>query len=418
MYRMTKLQYCLNIVLIFYSGLFITPGFSTNNTGNTRLYHGANLVPNEYQDTFTEAKANDTKLRFVSAIFRHGDRTPEDKETYPNDPYKNEEYYPTGRGQLTNAGKKRSYELGLLLRKLYDHFLGTTYYHPYVYARSTFIIRCGMTLQLVLAALFPPNNMQQWNHQLLWQPTYMRYSSLNEDTLMMSFTFPAYKAAFKKVLNSTEVLEKIEKYRDLMEKVSAYAGSNITDLYQLVIVRFVINIQLSMGLVLPKAAHILYANKEFFEATRLAYDLFAYNEELIRLSGGTLLQQITEDMNEVINGTTNRKINLFSGHDINVVAILRALHIKNEIYSMPNFTSSVILELHEWKDMYFVKVLYYWGIPAKVETLSIPGCTLLCPYDRFLNLISTTIATDANLISLLHLEKDASANACIKPLNT
>lgn len=60
-------------------------------------------------------------------------------------------------------------------------------------------------------------------------------------------------------------------------------------------------------------------------------------------------------MNKVINGTlVNRKINLFSGHDINVSAFLYALNISE--YSYPAYTSSVILELHENNGNYFVKV--------------------------------------------------------------
>ncbi|XP_012234223.2 venom acid phosphatase Acph-1 [Linepithema humile] len=407
MYRMTKLQYYLNIVLIFYSGLLIPPGLSTDNADNTGLYQ-VDPIPDEDQDNFTETKVNYMKLRFVSAIFRHGDRTPEDKETYPNDPYKDEKFYPTGRGELTNAGKERSYQLGLLLKKLYDNFLGSVYFQPHIYARSTHYVRSKMSLQLVLAALFPPNNQQRWHNALLWQPTNVRYVSPHEDGLMMPYLFPIYKEAYQKVLN-TELLKRTEKYRDLMKEVSVYAGHNITDIFRLGMVHHTINVQLSMKLELPKAARTLHANKRLVEVIYLIANLFTYNDELIRIGGGTLLRKIIEDMNEVINGTSNRKINLFSGHDANVVAILRALHIKNEIYTLPSYTSSVIFELREWKGKYFVKVLYYWGIPAKLETLSIPGCTLLCPYDRFLNLTSTLVATDADLISLsLNLKEDES----------
>lgn len=60
-------------------------------------------------------------------------------------------------------------------------------------------------------------------------------------------------------------------------------------------------------------------------------------------------------MNGVINGTlVDRKINLFSAHDVNVDALLRALVISND--KVPAFTSSVIVELYEKKGEYFVRV--------------------------------------------------------------
>lgn len=60
-------------------------------------------------------------------------------------------------------------------------------------------------------------------------------------------------------------------------------------------------------------------------------------------------------MNGVINGTLkDRKINLFSGHDVNVAALLYALNIFD--YQTPKFSSSVIIELHEKDGQFFVKV--------------------------------------------------------------
>jgi prostatic aicd phosphatase len=60
-------------------------------------------------------------------------------------------------------------------------------------------------------------------------------------------------------------------------------------------------------------------------------------------------------MNEVINGTlVDRKINLYSAHDLNVAAMLKTLKIFDN--HIPRFTSSVIIELHEKNGNYFIKV--------------------------------------------------------------
>lgn len=65
-------------------------------------------------------------------------------------------------------------------------------------------------------------------------------------------------------------------------------------------------------------------------------------------------------MNKVIDGTLeDRRINLFSAHDIHVAGMLHALNIFKcfqRTYYHPTYTSSIIIELHEKNGMYFVKV--------------------------------------------------------------
>lgn len=70
---------------------------------------------------------------------------------------------------------------------------------------------------------------------------------------------------------------------------------------------------------------------------------------------GTLLRKIINDMDGVMNGTLqDRKINIFSGHDINMAALLHALNIYEDI--MPKYTSCIMIELHEKNGKFFVKV--------------------------------------------------------------
>src|SRR5580765_7039206 len=83
--------------------------------------------------------------------------------------------------------------------------------------------------------------------------------------------------------------------------------------------------------------------------------LYAFIKYSCDFFAGILLRRIINDMNKVINGTlTDRKINLFSGHDVNVAALLCALNIFD--YQTPKFSSSVIIELHEKGDQFYVKV--------------------------------------------------------------
>lgn len=344
------------------------------------------------------ARSQKTKLRLVSAIFRHADRTLDvaNNESYPNDPYKNYNFYPDGNGQLTNTGKRRAYQLGAILRNKYDSFLGNMYYEPNIYAQSTNIVRTKISLQLVLAALYSPVGVQKWNPLLLWQPADYTYLDKSHDKLFYSISCPTYKQHYADMLqNNVMIKKKIAKFADLMKKVSIYTGQNMTTINDLFNIYMTLATESNLGLFLPKWTQDLFPNGALLNATILQYDLYSHGI-LNKLNGGVLLRRIINDMNKVINGTLkDRKLNLFSGHDINVAAIMHALNIFDE--HVPQYMSSIIIELHEINRRFFIKVVHYLGIPSKIIEKRIPGCEMLCPYDKFIELTSASTATNEEL---------------------
>ena len=121
-------------------------------------------------------------LKLLQIVHRHGDRTP--IIFPPNDPFKNESYWPEGIAQLTSKGKYRMYKLGQFIRQEYHQYLGDNYSPREVYARSSLHDRCIESLSLLLSGAYPPNQkLWQWNNRSdaelgrFWQPvpiqTYM-----------------------------------------------------------------------------------------------------------------------------------------------------------------------------------------------------------------------------------------------------
>lgn len=100
---------------------------------------------------------------------RHGDRTI--RNAYKNDPYKHRIHWPEDFGQLTAVGKQQQYELGKYFRRRYEKLLGDGSYSPdKVFAVSSELDRTINSASLVLAGLFPPQNDEIWNKDLLWNP--------------------------------------------------------------------------------------------------------------------------------------------------------------------------------------------------------------------------------------------------------
>lgn len=67
-------------------------------------------------------------------------------------------------------GRVEMYNLGKVLREMYNGFLGTSYYAEEFKAFSTAYDRTLMSVQTLLAGMFPPEGFQVWDDRLPWQP--------------------------------------------------------------------------------------------------------------------------------------------------------------------------------------------------------------------------------------------------------
>ncbi|XP_029165111.1 uncharacterized protein LOC114936176 [Nylanderia fulva] len=372
-FKMTKMQHSLGIVLMLCFGLLTTL--------EAILIRG-------------EESLQDDTLRFVNAVFRHGDHTADtaNNESFPNDPYKTFDYYPDGIGQLTDLGKKRVYALGVMLELRYSNFLGSYYYPPNVYTRCTMIPRTKTSAQIIHAALFLPIDKQKWNVVLPWQPTDINYMHDAQDMLLFPIRCPVYYRLYQEMLQTPEIKAKVAEFDDLRKKLSICTGKNITSIYDCFLVYNTLLAQKHYNLSTLPCTEDIFPNGKLLDAVIFQMKLFSYGP-LNKLNGGILLRRIINDMKQKINGTLpDRKINLFSAHDLNVAALLQALNIYNN--ETPKYGSCIIIELHEKNNEYFVKVLYYLGIPSKTEEKVIPGCEVLCPYNKFVELLSETTATN------------------------
>ncbi|XP_033302567.1 venom acid phosphatase Acph-1-like isoform X1 [Bombus vosnesenskii] len=340
------------------------------------------------------------ELKLVNVLFRHGDRTPDatNDEKYPNDPYLDNPFYPMGRGQLTNNGKMREYVLGQFLRQRYDHFLGDVYRSEAVSAISSDYDRTKMSLQLVLAGLFPPSNLQRWNHDLNWQPIPAKYLRRYEDNLFLPEDCLLFTIEYNRVLQSPAGKQEIGKYSKLMRQLTEWTGKNISTPWDMYYIYHTLMAESSLGLTLPEWSHAIFPNGELLNATIFSYNIANSTPLLKRLYGGPFLRIVTRHMLNHVTGAQNRerKINLFSGHESNVAAVLHALGV---FYPhVPEYSSSVILELHQNNNAYYVKVLNYLGIPSEAKELQLPGCEILCPLDKYLQLIEGVMPSNDELI--------------------
>ena len=86
-----------------------------------------------------------------------------------------------------------------------------------------------MSLQLVLAALFPPNGSPlEWNCNLNWQPVPFNYEELENDSLLLvRKSCPRYHEELERVLNE-DVTNEIRAFDGLLKEISNITGLNIS----------------------------------------------------------------------------------------------------------------------------------------------------------------------------------------------
>nr|ACA60733.1 venom acid phosphatase [Pteromalus puparum] len=339
-------------------------------------------------------------LKLVNVVFRHGDRAPDDNglEIYPNDPYKNNPFEPMRLGGLTNNGKTREYQLGEYLRKHYGDFLGDTYHASEVSAGSTNSDRTKMSLQLVLAALYPPKGAQNWNTGLNWQPIPATYVPRLDDNLMVPEECPKYLEARARAEASEEFKNKLKVFEPLMQNLTTETGREIKNSNDLYFLWFALMSEYAMNLTLPNWAYAIFPTGKLLDGINLEYDIFSFNDEMKRLNGGMLLRKFIDDMVLYSKGDKSiveRKIELYSGHETNVAAVLQVLGLYYP--HPPEYSSAVFVELHENDGVYSVKVKYYKGKPSEHKEMTIKGCGSPCTLENFRKVLAHVTPSDEDI---------------------
>ncbi|CAH0394411.1 unnamed protein product [Bemisia tabaci] len=388
-------------------------------------------------------------LRFVSVIHRHGERAPE--RTYPLDPYQGESAWPEGLGALLQKGKESMFNLGCFLRRRYDGFLSTTYSPAEIFVLSSRLDRCIMSVQLLLAGLYPPIGTQMWNPDLLWQP--IPVHSLNsgcDDIIRVS----KQCRLLSRERRETRALlqQEINKHDEFLKYLSQESGlqvdgySEVNRLYDNLLVVFLLLyrtadcgcprkdkapsfretaiIVTSLFWETRQPSSCLYALSNAAGQQGLPLPQWAQGDVLdrlrslalvgklgkfkspvyVKLESGVLINEILSNMAKKTNSSNNfgRRLSLYSAHDATIVRLWGGLKISREVAEV-DYGAVIIIELHQIKDKYRVKILYKKSTSDEnLEILKVQGCEYdqntvddgMCDLDSFSAAMQSSIITN------------------------
>lgn len=363
-------------------------------------HEGADRHCGEQDFSNYTADGQETTLRQVLFIHRHGDRT---SITFPPlDPIGNDSFVKFhGYGQLTNEGKTRSYTLGKLLRQRYEKFVNNSVNKNMVLSRSSGVPRCVESAQLFLSAFLPLNKPDSpdaealvWNSGCdelgdIWQPASIRSMGVPIDgmlaeasicnSLMQEYANTIEKSYFvqsvhREYMNEAKILEEVLGYKadSFYEWISAASYLATERDY----------FQESME------SRILDIYDRVQEAGRLC--LLAYQSTVTarRLRSGLLVNDLIQNMKkarqQIQAGEEKVKIIQYSSHDLNIFSLLGVLENVDRFPFPPNFGATIILELHEEADEWFIKFFYMPSVPSALYEMHLDSCESGHPNKRCL----------------------------------
>ncbi|RWS01558.1 lysosomal acid phosphatase-like protein 3, partial [Dinothrombium tinctorium] len=333
----------------------------------------------------------------MKKLHRHGDRTP--FETYPNDPYRNDSFWPDGFGRLTLHGKLRMFRLGKYLRNRYVSFL--TDNPREVKIRSSITDRCLNSVQLIMAGAYPPKGRWVWNQNFLWQPFPVKTLPKKLDGLLETQSYcPKATIEINKVYQTKDFIEYANHYSYLYPFLTEKSGRNINSIWAVDDLYDILISEKHIGYRLPN-----WVNKTLLETLiNVSGQMFYFEfstETLQRLRAGLFLKEIKNVFEDALKFRKSKneipiKLNVYSAHDTNVAAVLNALGVFNK--QPPPFGSTIIFELYGNENRAKQMKVYYLNVTESENPLilRLPACNYeeTCDFDAFLENVKKLIVED------------------------
>ncbi|GMR32407.1 hypothetical protein PMAYCL1PPCAC_02602, partial [Pristionchus mayeri] len=348
------------------------------------------------------------ELLFLQTLWRHGDRTP--TSTYPSDPYQ-EDFWGVPWGELTTRGQKQHFLQGQRLRRVYVDGYGLVsgkYNRNETVVRSSDYPRCIQSALSNLAGFYAgspthPTDVDNWPSD--WTPIPIHTVPQSEDRILecpisnAKVPCPVAQKLFDKRIQQKNFLDFIASQWMLIADILMHGGDSkesefetIAHIYQAISVE-----KGYFNLTLPDwITDDVYNGIE--DAVEQGQDYvvggagFDYpeDEEMVRLRGGFLLKEWTDNLNAVINGTNTLKYQAYSGHDYSIVALLMVLEAKTQLLGLknPEYSATVACELWRRDEGYAVKFLFSRDEYSEYEPITklISGCPSnsdFCALDKF-----------------------------------
>jgi len=137
--------------------------------------------------------------------------------------------------------------------------------------------------------------------------------------------------------------------------------------------------------------------KNLSDINDLAFHYLYSNNDSQRIRGGPSIQDIWFNMNNLVNGSSFKKVKMYSAHDTIVSAALSFLGINYP--HQPQYASALFLDLYQQDSKYFVRVEYLNETGSNISyPYVLNGCPDIdCPFDIFTRIYKPRFPASADV---------------------
>ncbi|KAJ8687964.1 hypothetical protein QAD02_023759 [Eretmocerus hayati] len=337
---------------------------------------------------YLTAAQKNHELEQIQILFRHGDQVPGFTDIYGNDPYLSL-YQEVGFGQITKTGMQRMYKVGQILKTYYDYFIDEYQYYE-VHAYSTDRDITKVSLQLVLAGLYPQTPQKSWYKDMKWLPIPTHYDEDKNNFLSIGFFGRCQKKfskLYQQALNTPEMVAQYRRYEAIGTYLSNKTGI-LPKLSSLLHLHNNIHAIRSMGLDFPS-----WCSQKIFEdlqaITKIVYNASEHTTSMKKITAGPILKRFMQNMDTGI-----KRVYLYSADDSQIVAITKALDIVG-VPEIPNYGTTLITEkLRGDDDQIYVRIVLLSSLNKKPTPLKLRNCGYECPMTKFKEIVDGLIPDD------------------------
>lgn len=188
--------------------------------------------------------------------------------------------------------------------------------------------------------------------QKLYKTPPPELDKLNEDN----------KALYKLLSKNTGKVNKT--YKRLFKQLIFKILQNISNVLDVELLYTTLKTEEEVSLALPDWTENIYP-EEMRPLAERSYTLFTETHLMKRIKGGAFLTEILKKMQNKRRKNLNpdRKIFLYSAHDVTLVNVMNSLGILDQTAKLPEYASALVFELHHSKSFadgdFEVKVNYH-----------------------------------------------------------
>ncbi|CAH1969524.1 unnamed protein product [Acanthoscelides obtectus] len=230
-------------------------------------------------------------------------------------------------------------------------------------------------------------SMQKYLQGLYPSITESQYDINIDSSILKAFISPTFILQYLKLtVTSAKFRSFMKEHKKLFKYLLEYGKLDVPIPERLAhsyVVYDVLTTEKRNNLTLPEWTKSVFP-ENVTELARAFGKTMGYNRKMQKASVGPFLNVLVDHFDKISNQSTEERILLFSGHDINLMCLLNTFDVFDQFeYDVPAFANSIIFEMREKDGKHFINGYYRILDHPDLYPITFKGCAFDCDYREF-----------------------------------